>query len=216
MVKFTIRPRYHFDQTVREGSLCPCGTVGCLCDVHVTTPTPMWGGGGVWDQMALDELGDDTVNGRNVYEFFQIVLGAHHLDNLGFCQNSDGTDGPKVWRDLDDGVRAAMWAHMQTGTVWELARIELGSNSLPVTDADMVVLEKWWKQRRHATLWHDRNKRPERSQLSGREGVCVVCGVRIVRSVRGNPRVTCSGTCRNKRSRILRESVDMSKMEVTI
>ena len=68
------------------GAMCPHGEPDCLCDVHITTHTVV--NRDVrhdFHTLVLDDMDDDWVSTRNIYEFLCKVLGCFEyvkqLDN---------------------------------------------------------------------------------------------------------------------------------------
>ena len=136
----------------------------CLCDVIITQTVPIQieTMPKYWD-VALHELEDDTVNERNVHEFFQIVMGLAvnewQIDNL-FEKPRPGSP----WARFPRPVRDAIAFHSRAGTPWSLAKQELEGHDV---DADeMVRLAKSYTSNMHGQRKDAADKGEMRYQTS--------------------------------------------------
>lgn len=176
-------PRYTFF----EGEPCPHGLQDCLCDVvldgrgetPVRTDTPH-----MFHQMALNELGDDTVSERNIIEFFSIVLGAHMLwgeaDAIqpdlaypgpeGYDPDMDVWTPPThqftsdIWAGMDPRIPALMRAHWRVGTPWRIAAMELPDGLDPQQLSD---IRRNYRDNRNKERWARRKKGDTRHRVGG-------------------------------------------------
>lgn len=174
-------PRYTFRST---DALCPHGDPDCLCDVHVGEPAPIRTDvPHMFHSMALQELDDYGVNGRNIVEFFSIVLGCHEIYRREVPEESEMHKvwtnvpvegkkdvGPPQWRALSDGVRAAMRRHAYAGTPWSFACAEVEG----LDDADMRAIRRFYNDTRRNN-YHAEKRRPNRVPTA-----CVQCGAEFL------------------------------------
>jgi hypothetical protein len=72
MQPFLKAPKYEFVET---GATCPHGSPDCLCDVTITTPTPIIVGPHQFHDEALDLADGLVLDARNFYEYAQYRLG---------------------------------------------------------------------------------------------------------------------------------------------
>lgn len=202
-----VLPRYQF----REGEPCPHGSPDCLCDVDLSSfngnfpqynrDTPHQ-----FHQMALDELGDYTVTERNIYEFFQIVLGCDYMYRSEVCddpaemivlndslmETRNGKPiGPEQWRRLPNEVVRRLRRHYKVGTPWSLAQREI--EGLGYTASDLKVLGKYYETRRKNAIY---KSRPRATTVLS---YCEICGIEMAN--RGGNRRTCSQVCRNRKTK---------------
>lgn len=165
-----ILPRYTFRSTKE---FCPHGDPDCLCDVHVTSPTPIrFDIPHMFHELALQELDDYGVNNRNVVEFFSIVLGCHEIYRREVREESEHNPvwtnvplegragiGPKVWQDLSDEQRMTLRRHAYAGSPWSYAELELQDYDL--SGDDYKVLRKYYNDTRRNNF-HGEKRRVER------------------------------------------------------
>lgn len=185
-------PRYVF----HAGSHTGCGkhkNPDCLCDVKLTTnntteirrdlPHPFF-------QIALDELGDDTVTERNFVEVCSVALGAH--ETFRFRSDSAHTPisgGPPEFQALDEDVALALRDHYRVGTPWRIAQLELdcvAASSKPIRD--------YYNRCRS---WHTRAARSQRAANRAarkRDIRCENCGGLVENA--DTRRKMCSDACR--------------------
>lgn len=95
----------------------------CLCDVVVREVAPVLPTEHKFHNIALNELGDDTVSSRNCHQFFSVVLGLFELE-----QALHGMDVPVTrasWQALPEHVRKALHHHARADSHWDFASMEL-------------------------------------------------------------------------------------------
>lgn len=200
-----VLPRYQF----REGEPCPHGSPDCLCDVDMSLLVNSPINRDVNHQFhraALDELGDYTVNERNIYEFFQIVLGMDYMWRSEVCDDpaemivqpdqlretrAGKPIGPEQWRRLPEHIVRNLRRHYKVGSPWSLAQREV--EGLGYSIADMTVLGRYYETRRKNAIYKSRNR--STSVLSN----CEMCGKQMAN--KGGQRLTCSQVCRNKKTK---------------
>lgn len=120
-----VLPRYRPTQS--KVGCAEHGDLTCLCDVVIGTPVPIIRTEHKFHTIALNELGDDTVSDRNLYEFFSIVLGLHELET----HISTIDRAITRWPELPRNVATALHHHAKADSEWAIARIELEDVGLP-------------------------------------------------------------------------------------
>lgn len=95
----------------------------CLCDVVIREVAPVLPTEHKFHDIALNELGDDTVSSRNCHQFFSVVLGLFELE-----QALHGMDVPVTrasWQALPTSVQKALHHHARADSHWDIASMEL-------------------------------------------------------------------------------------------
>lgn len=120
----TVLPRYQPRES--EVGCAEHADPSCLCDVIVTERTPIIVNiPHKYHDVALNELGDDTVSSRNIHEFFQIVMGMHQLEG-----EMDGTFNArpitdKRWLIVSPAERMRLRMHAMADSNVEYAMMEV-------------------------------------------------------------------------------------------
>jgi hypothetical protein len=189
-------PRYTFRTT---GEFCPHGDPDCLCDVHISQPTPIRTDvPHMFHELALQELDDYGVTSRNVVEFFSIVVGCHEIyrrevhEEAEHCQvwtnvPSEGKkdSGPSAWRSLPDDVKSALRRHAYASTPWSFAAVEIDGQQLDASG--LRAVRKYYNDTRRNNFY------TERRRATREVKPCAHCGAEFL-PFRGDTKY-CSHKC---------------------
>lgn len=154
-----VLPRYPFRES--KVGCADHGSPDCLCDVHVTSVTPILTHiPHKYHAEALKELDDDTVSSRNIYEFFQIVLGMEKLERALDGANPPRSYGSDAWANVPEQVIENLLMHARVDTPKQLAMIELEGLDLPAAQVKAIGRKYVDIQSNHRAKDRARGDRP--------------------------------------------------------
>ena len=110
----------------------------CLCDVVVVNPVEIKHI--PFHSEILNELGDDTINGRNLHEYLRIVIGIQKNVWLVGARAASRSD---AWSFVPTEVADALRQHAYGESEWKYASMEL--EDMDLSDAQIAAIQKLYR-----------------------------------------------------------------------
>lgn len=203
-----LMPRYVFRSRRQPVGCEQHNDPECLCDIKLSTNNTVEINTSIshpFLNIALGELGDDSVTDRNIVEVFSVMMGA--FETFRFRNSSAHqpiSQGPPEWLALPVEQLYALRDHYRVGTPWRIAQLELDC----VTAKSKVIQNHYNKCR----SWHVRaasSKRYAERAARKQDIYCEHCGTLVENA--DTRRRLCSDACRMAALRDRRRSQYQSR-----